>query len=281
MQLKELTMITIVAADQKYEAEREASNAQITDLTSRLKISESNCVQMMQKCDLIDNQHTTKYQAVVERLDCAEKAMIEAQKVIVQSMGQVALLESSIEKLEIENVGYILTAEENNEVIESRNNRIVELLDSIRKKDDEFSILKEQSHIDLNKLGQVQEKLNHITIEKECLKSKIAESNVQKQSISKELFEINACNSNLKEELIQHQSDCKKYSVDVQKLVLSQQEDKMIFNTQFATIKAENPNLKKQVYTLKSEKERLIDDIKMLKTAPAIENPNQDFQLGR
>jgi hypothetical protein len=48
MQLKELTMITIVAADQKYEAEREASNAQITDLTSRLKISESNCVQMRQ-----------------------------------------------------------------------------------------------------------------------------------------------------------------------------------------------------------------------------------------
>jgi len=85
MKLNELTMITIVAADQKYEAEREASNAQITDLTSRLKISESNCVQMRQKCELIEdakqqliNQHTTKYQAVVERLDCAEKEMIEA-----------------------------------------------------------------------------------------------------------------------------------------------------------------------------------------------------------
>ena len=80
MKLNELTMITIVAADQKYEAEREASNAQITDLTSRLKISESNCVQMRQKCELIEDakQQLTKYQAVVERLDCAEKEMIEA-----------------------------------------------------------------------------------------------------------------------------------------------------------------------------------------------------------
>ena len=40
---------------------------------------------MRQKCELIEdakqqliNQHTTKYQAVVERLDCAEKEMIEA-----------------------------------------------------------------------------------------------------------------------------------------------------------------------------------------------------------
>jgi hypothetical protein len=157
MQLNELTMITIVTADQRYEAYKEACNAQITDLTSRLQISESNCVQMRQKCELIEdakqeliNQRTTEYQTVVERLDCSEKTTIESQKVIFESMGQVVLLESSIEKLEIENVGYILTVEENSEVIESRINQIEEFLDSIKKKDDEFYALKEQSNIDLN-----------------------------------------------------------------------------------------------------------------------------------
>jgi hypothetical protein len=157
MQLNELTMITIVTADQRYEAYKEACNAQITDLTSRLQISESNCVQMRQKCEMIEdakqeliNQRTTEYQTVVERLDCSEKTTIESQKVIFESMGQVVLLESSIEKLEIENVGYILTVEENSEVIESRINQIEEFLDSIKKTDDEFYALKEQSNIDLN-----------------------------------------------------------------------------------------------------------------------------------
>jgi chromosome segregation ATPase len=253
---------------ERSQAELDAANARVTHLEQKCELIEQEKQQLI-------NQHTAEYQAVVGKLDCAEKNLIEARKVNVNSMGEVSKLESSIELLEIENFGYLMTVEENNEVIDSRNNRIEELLYFIEKKDGEILEFKKQSHIDLNKLNEVQEKLkqfenqnsllseklNHITIEKESLCSQLAESNVQKQSISNVLCESNAYNSKIKEELLQYQSDCKKYCDNVQKL----KEKNITLENDSTTINAQNSKLKDQLSTVTKENEILLNDIMKLK----------------
>jgi chromosome segregation ATPase len=167
------------------------------------------------------------------KLECAQKTTIETKKLNVSYTARIDTLESSIEKLDLENIGLTANVEQCKEKIHS-----------------------------INQINEaLKEKLNDTTNEKEGLCSKLAESSIEKQAITNELSKINDYNSNIKEELVNQESDCKKFRDYIQKL----EEDKLTFQTETAAIKSENINLTKQLLNVNLEKEKLIDDMKLLK----------------